>query len=109
MGIRRSHGAVRLLSSDWWRTASEDERDDHLGETSPEMHVVWFCTTILLSGVLLAARIRLEEQRAAPTSCIRSRDRSHDSTYLIARHLRVLLGATAFRPAARFTRRLLCR
>ena len=39
-----------------------------LGETSPEMwFVVWFCTfTILLfMGLLLAARIRLEEQRAA--------------------------------------------
>ena len=39
-----------------------------LGETSPEMwNAVWFCTfTILLfMGLLLAARIRLEEQRAA--------------------------------------------
>ena len=49
-------------------TLSAPGRVATLGETSPEMWwVVWFCTaTILLfMGLLLAARVRLEEQRAA--------------------------------------------
>jgi hypothetical protein len=70
MGIFGGSTAPFVYKSvDWWRT-------DHpktsvmttLGQTSPEMwYVVWFCTfTILLfMGLLLAARIRLEEQRAA--------------------------------------------
>ena len=56
-------------SVDWWRTVHpKTSVMTTLGETSPEMwYVVWFCTfTILLfMGLLLAARIRLEEQRAA--------------------------------------------
>jgi heme exporter protein C len=56
-------------SVDWWRTVHpKTSVMATLGETSPEMwYVVWFCTfTILLfMGLLLAARIRLEEQRAA--------------------------------------------
>jgi len=56
-------------SVDWWRTVHpKTSVMSTLGETSPEMwYVVWFCTfTILLfMGLLLAARIRLEEQRAA--------------------------------------------
>ncbi len=56
-------------SVDWWRTVHpKTSVMTTLGETSPEMwFVVWFCTfTILLfMGLLLAARIRLEEQRAA--------------------------------------------
>jgi heme exporter protein C len=56
-------------SVDWWRTVHpKTSVMTTLGETSPEMwYVVWFCTiTIwLFAGLLLAARIRLEEQRAA--------------------------------------------
>ena len=56
-------------SVDWWRTVHpKTSVMTTLGQTSPEMwYVVWFCTfTILLfMGLLLAARIRLEEQRAA--------------------------------------------
>src|SRR3954463_5395261 len=56
-------------SVDWWRTGHPKARGmSPRGKTSPEMwYVVWFCTfTILLfMGLLLAARIRLEEQRAA--------------------------------------------
>jgi heme exporter protein C len=56
-------------SVDWWRTVHpKTSVMSTLGQTSPEMwYVVWFCTfTILLfMGLLLAARIRLEEQRAA--------------------------------------------
>src|SRR5215218_2791499 len=56
-------------SVDWWRTVHpKTSVMTTLGETSPEMWwTVWFCTfTILLfMGLLLAARIRLEEQRAA--------------------------------------------
>lgn len=56
-------------SVDWWRTVHpKTSVMSTLGQTSPEMwYVVWFCTfTILLfTGLLLALRIRLEEQRAA--------------------------------------------
>ena len=56
-------------SVDWWRTVHpKTSVMTTLGQTSPEMwYVVWFCTfTILLfMGLLLAARIRLEDQRAA--------------------------------------------
>jgi heme exporter protein C len=56
-------------SVDWWRTVHpKTSVMTTLGETSPEMwRAVWFCTfTILLfTLLLLAARIRLEEQRAA--------------------------------------------
>ena len=57
-------------SVDWWRTIHpKTSVMTTLGETSPRDVVdrVWFCTfTILLfMGLLLAARIRLEEQRAA--------------------------------------------
>ena len=56
-------------SVDWWRTVHpKTSVMTTLGQTSPEMwYVVLFCTaTILLfMGLLLAARIRLEEQRAA--------------------------------------------
>jgi heme exporter protein C len=56
-------------SVDWWRTVHpKTSVMTTLGETSPEMwYVVWFCTvTILLfMGLLLAARVRLEDQRAA--------------------------------------------
>jgi heme exporter protein C len=56
-------------SVDWWRTIHpKTSVMTTLGETSPEMwYVVWFCviTILLLTGLLLAARIRLEAQRAA--------------------------------------------
>ncbi len=56
-------------SVDWWRTVHpKTSVMTTLGETSPEMwFVVWFCTVMiwLFVGLLLAARIRLEEQRAA--------------------------------------------
>ncbi|MGE0450241.1 MAG: cytochrome c biogenesis protein CcsA [Vicinamibacterales bacterium] len=56
-------------SVDWWRTVHpKTSVMTTLGETSPEMWaVVWFCalTLLLFMGLLLAARIRLEEQRAA--------------------------------------------
>lgn len=56
-------------SVDWWRTVHpKTSVMTTLGETSPEMwYVVWFCavTILLFTALLLAARIRLEEQRAA--------------------------------------------
>lgn len=56
-------------SVDWWRTVHPKTTVmTTLGETSPEMwYVVWFCafTLLLFMGLLLAARIRLEEQRSA--------------------------------------------
>jgi heme exporter protein C len=56
-------------SVDWWRTVHPKTTVmSTLGQTSPEMwYVVWFCTVTiwLFMGLLLAARIRLEEQRAA--------------------------------------------
>ena len=56
-------------SVDWWRTVHpKTSVMTSLGQTSPEMwYVVLFCTaTILLfMGLLLAVRVRLEEQRAA--------------------------------------------
>lgn len=56
-------------SVDWWRTVHPKTTVmTTLGQTSPEMwYVVWFCavTILLFMGLLLAARIRLEEQRAA--------------------------------------------
>jgi heme exporter protein C len=55
-------------SVDWWRTIHpKTSVMASLGETSPEMwYVVWFCTAIflMLSGLLLAARMRLETLRA---------------------------------------------
>lgn len=56
-------------SVDWWRTVHpKTSVMTTLGETSPEMwFVVWFCTVtiVLFVGLLMAARVRLEEQRAA--------------------------------------------
>jgi heme exporter protein C len=56
-------------SVDWWRTVHpKTSVMTTLGETSPEMwYVVWFCaaTILLFTVLLLTARIRLEEQRAA--------------------------------------------
>lgn len=56
-------------SVDWWRTVHpKTSVMTTLGETSPEMwYVVWFCafTILLFTALLLMARIRLEEQRAA--------------------------------------------
>lgn len=56
-------------SVDWWRTVHpKTSVMTTLGTTSPEMwFVVWFCTAtiVLFVGLLLAARVRLEEQRAA--------------------------------------------
>lgn len=56
-------------SVDWWRTVHpKTSVMTTLGQTSPEMwYVVWFCTItiVLFVGLLLAARVRLEEQRAA--------------------------------------------
>jgi heme exporter protein C len=56
-------------SVDWWRTVHpKTSVMTTLGETSPEMwYVVWFCTVTiwLFTALLLAVRIRLEEQRAA--------------------------------------------
>lgn len=55
-------------SVDWWRTVHpKTSVMSTLGDTSPEMwYVVWFCTVTiwLFTALLLAARIRLEEQRA---------------------------------------------
>ena len=56
-------------SVDWWRTVHpKTSVMTTLGQTSPEMwYVVWFCTVtiVLFVGLLMAARARLEEQRAA--------------------------------------------
>ncbi len=56
-------------SVDWWRTVHpKTSVMTTLGETSPEMwYVVWFCavTILLFTVLLLMARVRLEEQRAA--------------------------------------------
>ena len=55
-------------SVDWWRTVHpKTSVMTTLGTTSPDMwYVVLFCTAIILlfMGLLLAARVRLEEQRA---------------------------------------------
>lgn len=55
-------------SVDWWRTVHpKTSVMTTLGTTSPEMwYVVLFCTAVILlfMGLLLAARVRLEEQRA---------------------------------------------
>ena len=55
-------------SVDWWRTVHpKTSVMTTLGTTSPDMwYVVLFCTAIILlfMSLLLAARVRLEEQRA---------------------------------------------
>ena len=69
MGIFGAATAPFVYKSvDWWRTIHpKTSVMRSLGTTSPEMwNVVLFCTAafLLLFGLLLAARVRLEAQRA---------------------------------------------